>query len=354
MRPIDAEIVTNLKDLQDDIRHNINPLNKDKRKLGRDRFILAKVLNQVVESGQYDTSPLDVDLRDLGVFSDHHAAVIRGMAELVFGGFWTRRRVPSAIKRGYQDERALIGTSGFLYGSNEIESQHWRIIRQRIAAEEAEKRKTIKSVDVVRHDKDMAAALQAGALGPEYYPACFVNQAAQLYGFFPWLKRQSPDDWHVAVECGFNGTDDDLMWIISQPDCDRATAAVVFSRAFAGYGGDYYLQRAAQSTARKARPLLFEEIGRKWNAGAYAGHRFAWDLDLWILEYRDDFLKIRDSDVASDWLIDPDDLVAREGSTPDSAFYFGDQTAYFKSAEIAEAYLSGDAEGRALQAWLEN
>ncbi|WP_107496974.1 hypothetical protein [Thalassobius sp. I31.1] len=351
MKPIDADIIAKLKELQGDIIHNMSPLNKAKRKLGRDKFVLAKLLNEVVDSGQYDVSPLEIDIRDLSVFSGHHAAIIRGMAELVFGGFWTRRRVPSRIKQAYQQEIAAIGNTGFIYVSSEVESQHGRIVRQRAEAENAEKRKQIKVVDVVRHRNEMTAAIKNKTLGPEYFPACYSAKDG-TQGFFPWLKRQTPDVWHVAAECGFNGEEEELIWIASQPNCDRATAAVLFAESFGEYGGAYYLEQFQGSKSQQRRPTLFEVIGRRWQSGAYTRKNFAFDLDLWILNYRDDFVLIDNSDANVDWLIDPDELIAQDGAPPDCPFFIGDHSAYFKSQENADSFFGADAEGRKLQAWL--
>jgi len=94
-------------------------------------------------------------------------------------------------------------------------------------------------------------------------------------------------------------------------------------------------------------------IGQNWNAGGYTNQKFAWDLDLWILEYRDDYDLKKAAGVDADWLIDPVALVAHEWDRPTCPFFFEDQSAYFKSPEVAQQFLSNDADDRALQAWLE-
>jgi len=87
MKPIDADVVTGLKTLQGDIVYDLNLLNKTKRQIQRERFVLAKFINEVVDSGQYDVSPLELDLHALNTFAEHHRDVILGMENWFLAGF---------------------------------------------------------------------------------------------------------------------------------------------------------------------------------------------------------------------------------------------------------------------------
>ena len=98
---------------------------------------------------------------------------------------------------------------------------------------------------------------------------------------------------------------------------------------------------------------MFEVIGRNWNSGFYKNSKFAWDLDLWILDYRAEYDATDFSDGQADWMIDPEELVAQEGSTPDSPFYSNDWNMYFKSQAAADVFYDADPENAALKAWLE-
>jgi len=83
---------------------------------------------------------------------------------------------------------------------------------------------------------------------------------------------------------------------------------------------------------------MFEVIGRNWNSGFYKNSKFAWDFDLWILDYRAEYDATDFSDGQADWMIDPEELVAQEGSTPDSPFYSHDWRVYFKSQAAADVF----------------
>jgi len=103
----------------------------------------------------------------------------------------------------------------------------------------------LKTAEVIRYRQEQAAAQKNGTLGPLYYPACYCSR--DFDGFFPWLKRQPPQVWHIAVECGFNGSEDDLLWTVSQPNSDRATATGLFAESFRAFGGACYLEHVKQS-----------------------------------------------------------------------------------------------------------
>jgi hypothetical protein len=54
-----------------------------------------------------------------------------------------------------------------------------------------------------------------------------------------WLQQRSPDVWHsVAEHLNWDFAEDVIEWIVSQPQCDLATAALVFWKA----GPDHWCQ----------------------------------------------------------------------------------------------------------------
>jgi hypothetical protein len=54
-----------------------------------------------------------------------------------------------------------------------------------------------------------------------------------------WLQQRSPDVWHaVAGYLNWDSAEDVIEWIISQPQCDLATAALLFWKG----APDYWLQ----------------------------------------------------------------------------------------------------------------
>jgi hypothetical protein len=51
-------------------------------------------------------------------------------------------------------------------------------------------------------------------------------------GVLAWLAEHGPDDWHaVARSWNWDRGVAPLLWCLDQPDCDRATAALLFWRA---------------------------------------------------------------------------------------------------------------------------
>lgn len=51
-------------------------------------------------------------------------------------------------------------------------------------------------------------------------------------GMLEWLAAHGPDDWHaVARSWNWDRGYAPLLWILEQPDCDRATATLLFWRA---------------------------------------------------------------------------------------------------------------------------
>ena len=346
MKRASDQVVSGLKELQDEILYNLDNPNKTHKRLGHDRIILVRFLDLMVEAGQYDVSPLEIDLHDLDVFSERDASGIIEFTTLVFGGFLARKQASPRAKKLFRALQEETPKNVELYDLRSLcLQQHFRVtFKRKKDAEErrkAELRKTIKTVDVVR----LALEQQDNAkeAGPDYYPSSY-RSTAHGEGFMSWLKVQTPDTWHVATECGFNGSLEDLSWVISNPNCDRATAATLYK---------YTLACRNPHQSKAGGPEMFEVIGRNWNSGFYKNSKFAWDLDLWILDYRAEYDATDFSDGQADWMIDPEELVAQEGSTPDSPFYSHDWRVYFKSQAAADVFYDADPENAALKAWLE-
>ncbi len=93
------------------------------------------------------------------------------------------------------------------------------------------------------------------------------------------LKAMGPDGWHrLALYANWDFTDEAVWrWIISQPDCDRATALAIFWKA----SPEYYLEfrdRAAVPTEDRQGYDLLTSIRDRWVAGGYKRSELAFDL----------------------------------------------------------------------------
>ena len=100
-----------------------------------------------------------------------------------------------------------------------------------------------------------------------------------------WLKDKSPDVWFdVAQSLNWDNAMGVLDWIVSQPQCDRANAALVF------WGCDpfYYLRTPGSETDHISSEgfALLDKVLRNWKAGFYKRAELASDDD-WRQRYRD-------------------------------------------------------------------
>lgn len=118
-----------------------------------------------------------------------------------------------------------------------------------------------------------------------------------------WLARQTPDVWHeVAPNLNWDNAERVLEWIVTQPQCDRATAALVFWSA----SPLYYMHAMATGEWRSDDGLrIVTTILRNWKTGFYARAELAWRED-----HRADYAAARASLGGSDPLAIPADLVA--------------------------------------------
>jgi Domain of unknown function (DUF4274) len=88
---------------------------------------------------------------------------------------------------------------------------------------------------------------------------------------FDWLFAHSSDEWHgMAADWNWDAGFDILGWMISQPECNRATALLIFERAaphdfFSKWPG----VRERYLTNEKGTYYLCREIIGRWKAGFY-------------------------------------------------------------------------------------
>lgn len=127
-----------------------------------------------------------------------------------------------------------------------------------------------------------------------------------------WLADKDPDIWFaVTPHLNWDSSFRVLDWIISQPQCDKATAAGVF------WAADplYHLRRlAAGETSKSEGFLLLDKVLRNWRAGFYRRAELAWNED-WRARYRDTVATLRGR---RDPLSIPNDLLGPlQGRPPD-------------------------------------
>jgi hypothetical protein len=104
------------------------------------------------------------------------------------------------------------------------------------------------------------------------------NEQKRIHWVMDWLVRQGPAEWHGFADT-WNWGDGcaPLAWIVSQPDCDSATAANIFWLS----EPDYYL---APGHEGHEIAVMDRNIIARWNAGLYRSARFNFGGD-----YMDDF-----------------------------------------------------------------
>jgi len=118
-----------------------------------------------------------------------------------------------------------------------------------------------------------------------------------------WLDRQLPDVWHeVATHLSWDSAVPVLDWIVSQPRCDKATAALILWRA----NPLYVMRLLATGASRSDQGLhLVAKIVRNWKTGYYTRCELAWSED-----HRADYITARRNLGGSDPLAMPLDLLS--------------------------------------------
>lgn len=109
------------------------------------------------------------------------------------------------------------------------------------------------------------------------------EKAAHAQAMIAWLANKDPDVWfEVTHHLRSDGAIPVLDWIVAQPACDRANAALVF------WGCDPLGQiesDGAHAPAVLERLALLERVLRNWKKGFYRRSELAWDED-WRGRYR--------------------------------------------------------------------
>ena len=96
-------------------------------------------------------------------------------------------------------------------------------------------------------------------------------------GMIDWLRGQSPDVWHdAASNLNWDNAERVLDWVVSQPNCDKATAARIFWAA----NPLYYMRALATAEWRSEQHLrLVTKIIRNWKSGFYKRADLVWRED---------------------------------------------------------------------------
>jgi hypothetical protein len=98
-----------------------------------------------------------------------------------------------------------------------------------------------------------------------------------ISAFARWLVQESePDDWHLVVEgWDWDRGEDPLWWIVTRPNCDRATALMVFW----GTKPYHYLGLPGWETMDPEDYDLYHTIRARWAAGFYTRSELAFDVE---------------------------------------------------------------------------
>ncbi len=99
-----------------------------------------------------------------------------------------------------------------------------------------------------------------------------------------WLSDKSPDVWfEVTQHLNWDNSMGVLDWIISQPQCDKANAALVFW----GCDPEHYLHNRADANPSVSDGFcLLDKVLRNWKSGFYARGELAWREDHQQARYR--------------------------------------------------------------------
>lgn len=92
-----------------------------------------------------------------------------------------------------------------------------------------------------------------------------------------WLADKDPDVWfEVSHHLNWDSSERVLDWIVSQPQCDKANAALIFW----GANPLWYLPRIGTPEHRDYGGFtLIEKILKNWKAGFYTSAELAWNED---------------------------------------------------------------------------
>jgi hypothetical protein len=93
-----------------------------------------------------------------------------------------------------------------------------------------------------------------------------------------WLRGASPDEWHaMAADWNWDNGDEPLIWIARQPDCDKATALLIywgFDPSF--FAARHFMPPADGSHWDMQAAAAVVHIAARWRAGFYRRAEIAW------------------------------------------------------------------------------
>lgn len=122
-----------------------------------------------------------------------------------------------------------------------------------------------------------------------------------------WLKDASPEDWHrVALDFNWDNRIDSLLWIVQQPECDKATALTIFWLA----QPTCYLMPSAKDEAETqtaSERQLVQFIAERINAKGYVRSKIAFDaFPLMLQDYDELVAEVKKSPGGVAWKAHPD------------------------------------------------
>jgi hypothetical protein len=117
------------------------------------------------------------------------------------------------------------------------------------------------------------AGQEPGALLAEW------GEREEQLAFATWLRAEaSADERHwVATNWNWDLGEEVLYWIVTRPDCDRATALDVFWNGQPEYGLRYGLDRSKVPHHELNVFDLVAEISARWQHGAYTRAELSFD-----------------------------------------------------------------------------
>ena len=94
------------------------------------------------------------------------------------------------------------------------------------------------------------------------------------------LREMGPDGWHrVALYANPDFTEPQVWrWIVTRPDCDRATALAIFWKARPDYYAEFADRESVPAVNRESFDLI-TLIRDRWLAGAYTRAELAFDRE---------------------------------------------------------------------------
>lgn len=93
-----------------------------------------------------------------------------------------------------------------------------------------------------------------------------------------FLQNASPDDWHrYAWHHNWDERLDGLFWIVSQPQCDRATALLIFWKG-EPTGYDYEIEEERMGEDIYAVAPMLRHIAERFNTTGFSRSEIAYDF----------------------------------------------------------------------------